>query len=253
MSTLRPRRFLGLAIAVALTASCGVLPPLPSGAPSPATYVPEITPPPPLDTSLLTAEGIATTQAMAVRIRNIGCDNFFATGTGFAIDEYTLISNKHVVEDTYYLQVETYDGTDVTVAATAVASLADLALVRVESPLPTFPTLAPADPEVGDHVTVVGYPKGGQLTVTEGTILRFVPDPFGEADGKVLLSDAKIQPGSSGSAALNDKGEVIGVAYASNDKDQSYLVPVEMLRRLLTSTDGFTPLPPCESTPILPE
>src|SRR5690606_11798814 len=125
------------------------------------------------------------------------------------------------------------------------AELADLALVRTGEPLPSHPELADTDPVRGDPVTVVGYPQGGRLTVTTGQVIGATTDPLNENLGEVLVTDAAVEPGSSGSAALDAEGRVIGVVYAKNAADQSFLVPVSTLRALLADTEAFVPVEAC--------
>ena len=86
--------------------------------------------------------------------------------------------------------------------------LADLAIVRTEDALPAAPELAEADPAIGDTVTVVGYPLGRALTVTTGQVLSSRTDPLNENLGEVLVTDAPVEPGSSGSAVLDREGRV---------------------------------------------
>jgi len=238
----RPTRALAVAVAglvVATLAGCGVLPQLPG--PMPTDVVPSLAPTiSPTDTAHLSPDGFDAVRRMAVRIRNVGCSSL-STGSGFAIDDTTLITNRHVVADSANLQISTYDGRDVPVTAAATASLADLALVRTAEPLPAAPELAAADPAVGDAVTVVGYPQGGQLTLTEGRVIGRTTDPLNENLGQVLVTDAEVEPGSSGSAALDAEGRVIGVVYAKNAADQSFVVPVSTLRQLLDDDAAFVP------------
>jgi len=236
-----------LLLAAAL-AGCGVLPALPP--PVPDDVVPTRvarTAPAPLSadgTDGLSPDGFDAVQRMAVRIRNVGCDGL-STGSGFAVDEHTLVTNRHVVADSEALEVSTYDGRDLEVSAAGSASLADLALVRTADPLPSYPTLADGDPRPGDDVTVVGYPEGGELTITAGTVIGPTTDPLHENLGEVLLTDAPVEPGSSGSAALDAKGRVIGVVYAKTSDGRSLLVPLSTLERVLDDADGFRALTPC--------
>ncbi|MEU2201217.1 serine protease [Isoptericola sp. NPDC019482] len=236
-----------LLLAAAL-AGCGVLPALPP--PVPDDVVPTQvarTAPAPLSADGaegLSPDGFDAVQRMAVRIRNVGCDGL-STGSGFAVDEHTLITNRHVVADSETLEVSTYDGRDLEVSAAGSASLADLALVRTTDPLPSYPTLADADPRPGDDVTVVGYPEGGELTITAGSVIGPTTDPLHENLGEVLLTDAPVEPGSSGSAALDAQGRVIGVVYAKTSDGRSLLVPLSTLERVLDDAEGFRALPPC--------
>ncbi|PUB31561.1 trypsin-like peptidase [Promicromonospora sp. AC04] len=234
----------GVLVLTGSLGGCGVLPPLPE--PVPADIVPSA----PADLSpaaggdALSPDGFDAVERMAVRIRNVGCEEL-STGSGFAIDEHTLITNKHVVSDSKDLEVSTYDGHDITVGTTATAGLADLAVVRTTDPLPSFPELAKADPEPGDPVTVVGYPAGGELTVTQGEVISTTRDPLNANLGEVLLTDAPVEPGSSGSAALDAKGRVIGVVYAKTADDNSLLVPLSTLQDVLADDTAFTPAKGC--------
>jgi S1-C subfamily serine protease len=244
------RSFVGRALvagALVLTGSlggCGVLPPLPEPVPT------DIVPSAPAGLSpgagggALSPDGFDAVERMAVRIRNVGCEEL-STGSGFAVDEHTLITNKHVVAESEELEVSTYDGHDITVGATSTADLADLAVVRTTDPLSSFPELAKADPEPGDPVTVVGYPAGGELTVTQGEVMSTTRDPLNANLGEVLLTDAPVEPGSSGSAALDAKGRVIGVVYAKTADDDSLLVPLSTLQDMLADNTAFTPAKGC--------
>lgn len=194
----------------------------------------------------LTPDGFDAVQRMAVRIRNVGCGSL-STGSGFAIDATTLITNRHVVADSAELQVSTYDGRDIDVTAASTASIADLALVRTAAELPSYPELAETDPVRGDMVTVVGYPQGGSLTVTQGQVIGATTDPLNANLGEVLVTDAAVEPGSSGSAVLDDQGRVVGVVYAKSASGQSYIVPVSTLAAVLADTAAFTPTTTCES------
>lgn len=193
----------------------------------------------------LSPDGFDAIQRMAVRIRNVGCSSL-STGSGFAIDATTLITNKHVVADSADLQVSTYDGRDIDVTAAETAGLADLAVVRTAADLPTHPALAADDPGRGDAVTVVGYPQGGLLTVTDGQVIGSTTDPLNENLGEVLVTDAPVEPGSSGSAVLNEDGEVVGVVYAKSAAGQSFIVPVSTLRDLLADDAAFEAAPGCQ-------
>lgn len=243
---LRPAPLVLLVVALA---GCGVLPALPPAVPDdvvPTRVAPSAPTPLAADGAEgLSPDGFDAVQRMAVRIRNVGCDGL-STGSGFAVDEHTLITNRHVVADSESLEVSTYDGRDLEVSAAGSASLADLALVRTTDPLPSYPTLADADPRPGDDVTVVGYPEGGELTITAGSVIGPTTDPLHENLGEVLLTDAPVEPGSSGSAALDAQGRVIGVVYAKTSDGRSLLVPLSTLERVLDDAEGFRALPPCE-------
>ncbi|PFG33437.1 S1C family serine protease [Sanguibacter antarcticus] len=232
---------LGLVATALVMTGCAVVPDFPG--PMPTSVVPaEGSGTAPVNPGNLSPDGFDSAMRMAVRIRNVSCDDVIR-GTGFAIDARTLITNKHVVEGNQDIQLSTYDGRDVDVTTSGTAALADLAVVRTAEDLDAYPELAEADPKPGDSVTVVGYPNGGALKATNGTVLEYTSDPLNENLGQVLLTDAPVEPGSSGSAALDPDGKVIGVVYAKNSNGLSYLVPVTTLRDLLADEAGFVAAP----------
>lgn len=231
------------AVVLVLAAPLGGCSDFPARPPAPQTsFVPAEAPVE--EPTGLTPDGFDAVRRMAVRIRNVGCGSL-STGSGFAIDATTLITNKHVVADSAELQVSTYDGRDIDVTAASTASIADLALVRTAAELPSYPQLAEADPERGDMVTVVGYPQGGSLTVTRGQVIGATTDPLNANLGEVLVTDAQVEPGSSGSAVLDEDGRVVGVVYAKSASGQSYIVPVSTLASVLGDESAFTPATPC--------
>ncbi len=240
---MRRRGVLAL-VAAAVVAGCSVLPPMPPAVPT--DVVPTGRPAPSISAgdTQLSPDGFDAVRRMAVRIRNVGC-GVISTGSGFALTPYTLVTNRHVVADSSQLELLTYDGRDVDATAASTAGLADLAIVRTAEPLPAAPELAEADPVVGDPVTVVGYPLGRRLTVTDGVVVATTTDPLNSGLGDVLVTDAPVEPGSSGSAALDADGKVIGVVYAKDDAGYSFLVPVSTLRAMLEDEAAFEPAPTC--------
>jgi len=104
----------------------------------------------------------------------------------------------------------------------------DLALLRIVADadgkrtpanlsLVDIPVGDSATVQIGDTVTVLGYPGlgGDTITLTRGTVAGFV-------DGWIK-TDAETNPGNSGGAAINTVGELIGVPsagyVASGDAD----------------------------------
>ena len=55
-------------------------------------------------------------RTMTVRVRNTGCQGV-ATGSGFALDRHTLITNRHVLAGADELELDTWDGRSLTVSS----------------------------------------------------------------------------------------------------------------------------------------
>lgn len=236
-SRLRRGTGLGLVAGALLLSGCGSLAPVspaPATAPAPAqpepvvTRIVERTARPAVSAGTPTLQGFSAYEKAALRIRNIGCGGV-SSGSGFAVAERVLITNRHVVQGATLLQVETFDGRSREVETAGAVTFADLAVVFIESDLPTALPLASRNPRVGDPVTVVGYPLGGQLTTSQGHVLGYGSDPIRRSGEPMLLNDAPIAPGSSGSPLVDEEGQVVGVAYAGAQGGPYWAVPVELL------------------------
>jgi len=70
--------------------------------------------------------------------------------------------------------------------------------------------------QLDQHVRVLGFPgvsQSNSLTITDGVISTFVPDPLGHVhDNRFELeTTARVAHGNSGGAAIDDHGDLIGV------------------------------------------
>lgn len=183
------------------------------------------------------ADGLRTAVRASVRVRTVGCTSV-RTGSGFAVDAHTLVTNAHVVAGAEELQVDTWDGRQLAVTGSVTATVADLAVVRTEQELPAEVPLAAADPTGGEAVTVVGYPRGEALAKASGAVTGPADDPLHTAAAQVLRLEAPVAPGSSGSAVVDGSGAVVGVVYAgATTGEDAYAVPVSTLRAALAA-DG---------------
>ena len=177
-------------VATALLTGCSYLPDEPG--PLPDDFRLEASISPGDGPGALSPDGFNAAQRMTVRVRNVGCD-FLATGTGFALDAQTLVTNRHVIENSRSLEVSTYDGRVIDATAVASTTVADIAIVSVEDSLGAgFPIRAQEDPQEGDVITVVGYPSGGRLTTVSGVVLGPTNDPLGGSVGRVFATSAQV-------------------------------------------------------------
>lgn len=175
-----------------------------------------------------------------LRLRNINCTEA-QTGSGFAIDNQTLVTNRHVVDGAETLQVNTWKGDTLEVGIAEVSGDEDIAIVRTEEPLPEVAELAKEDPSVGEKVTVVGYPEGGALTFVDGTVLDYRDDS--RLGGYVLRTEAEVKLGNSGGPLIDEKGKVVGVVFAIEvATDNGLALPVSTLRSVLDNNDDREPI-----------
>lgn len=218
-----------LAVSLVLTAC---LPPL---APRtlPPTTIPTATPQRQY-TGITTVDGFSPQQHTAVRIRVSDCSGW-ANGSGFILDEGTVITNAHVIEDALWIQVTTYDGHDYTAVSSQIAPVADLGIIHLDPVFTDFVTLADTPLEYGDEVQVVGYPEGQALTVEEGTYVGTEADTVGSTGEDVQSFRAYTLPGNSGSPIFDADGKVVSVLYASDSVSWSAGWDITWLNELIAN------------------
>jgi S1-C subfamily serine protease len=184
-------------------------------------------------------------QRLTVRVRNLTCEGV-VTGSGFALADDLLVTNRHVVAGAEELEVSTWDGQAVQVASARVGALGDVGLVSVEESLPLAGEFGPP-PEAGDLVTVVGYPRGGPLTLSEGAVVDRIDGADLGIPGAVVRLSAQVEPGNSGGPVLNRRGQIAGIVYArQRGTGFGLAIPVDTFRRL-ARVGGYEDVPPCGS------
>jgi len=162
-----------------------------------------------------------------------------STGSGFFIDDQGhFVTNAHVVDQasSVYIQIPTFGKHQFEVKIIGVMPEKDLALLQVgQDCIDMLISVHGKVPflQLGDSDTVkrsaevmaLGYPLGQQsLKSTTGVI-------SGHELGMIQMS-AAINPGSSGGALLNMRGQVIGInrAGVTSAQNVGYMIPINDLK-----------------------
>ena len=174
------------------------------------------------------------------------------SGSGVIIrpDGY-IVTNNHVVNGATKIQVTLNNNQqyDATVVGTDPAT--DVAIIKVDATgLPTIP-LGDSDAlRLGEWVLAIGSPLGVQLrsTITAGIVSakgRSMPDYSGEFKIESFIqTDAAVNPGNSGGALVNKKGELVGINTAIVSQTGAYsgysfAVPVNIVKRVAEDLMDF--------------
>jgi Do/DeqQ family serine protease len=174
------------------------------------------------------------------------------SGSGVIIrpDGY-IVTNNHVVSGATKISVTLNDNQqyDATVVGTDPAT--DVAIIKVEAEnLPTIPLGDSDQLRLGEWVLAIGSPLGAQLrsTITAGIVSakgRSMPDGSGEFKIESFIqTDAAVNPGNSGGALVNKKGELVGINTAIVSQTGSYTgysfaVPVNIVKRVASDLIDF--------------
>jgi len=176
--------------------------------------------------------------------------NFFGpkqgTGSGviYSEDGY-IVTNNHVVGFADNIKVELTDGRTFTATKIGTDPSSDLALLKIEADnLPTMATGNSDDVKIGEWVLAVGNPFNYLTsTVTAGIVSAKGRDlDIIETDGKeieeFIQTDAAVNPGNSGGALVDTKGNLIGINTAIATPNgvfagYSFAIPINLVVRII--------------------
>ncbi|WP_100615558.1 trypsin-like peptidase domain-containing protein [Confluentibacter citreus] len=163
------------------------------------------------------------------------------TGSGVIVnaDGY-IITNNHVINNANELSVTLNNNKTYKAEIVGSDPKTDIALLKIDADedLP-FVTFADSDEvKVGEWVLAVGNPFNLTSTVTAGIISAKSRDLSGNSSQSFIQTDAAVNPGNSGGALVNTRGELIGINTAISSQTGSYVgysfaVPSNIARRVI--------------------
>lgn len=169
------------------------------------------------------------------------------TGSGVIIspDGY-IITNNHVIAASKKLSVTLNDNRTLEATIIGTDPKTDIALLKIESdealPYTTFGDSDTA--KIGEWVLAVGNPFNLTSTVTAGIISAKSRDLSGDSHQSFIQTDAAVNPGNSGGALVNTKGELIGINTAITSQTGSYIgysfaVPSNIAKKVIQDIMEF--------------
>ena len=166
------------------------------------------------------------------------------SGSGVIVTEDGyIVTNNHVVDEAEKLEVTLNDNRTFTAKVVGMDPSTDLALLKIEETGLPFIVYGNSDElKVGEWVLAVGNPFNLTSTVTAGIVsakarnIGILPDQF--KIESFIQTDAAVNPGNSGGALVNTRGELVGInsAIASNTgtyTGYSFAVPVNIVKKVM--------------------
>lgn len=170
-----------------------------------------------------------------------------ASGSGVIITEDGyIITNNHVVANADKIEVVMNDKRSYVAELVGTDRSTDLALLKINESALKFLSFGNSDQlKVGEWVVAVGNPFNITSTVTAGIVsakgrnidlLRTRDNQY--AIENFIQTDAAVNPGNSGGALVNTKGQLIGINTAIASKTGSYAgysfaVPVNIAKKVM--------------------
>jgi Do/DeqQ family serine protease len=178
-----------------------------------------------------------------------------STGSGVIVsqDGY-IVTNNHVVDGAEKIEITLNDKRTYTADLIGKDPATDLALLKIkETGLPFMGYGNSDDVKVGEWVLAVGNPFNLTSTVTAGivsakgrniNILDNNPSKGQFPIESFIQTDAAVNPGNSGGALVNTRGELVGInsAIASNTGSYtgySFAIPVNIARKVVADLLEF--------------
>jgi len=148
------------------------------------------------------------------------------TGSGVVISpDGLIITNNHVIDGAQSISITTNNNKTYEAELIGTDPTTDIALLKIEAdeelPYTTFGDSD--DAKVGEWVLAVGNPFNLTSTVTAGIISAKSRDLQGGPIQSFIQTDAAVNPGNSGGALVNTKGDLIGINTAITSQTGSYI------------------------------
>ena len=175
-----------------------------------------------------------------------------ASGSGSGVilsDDGYIVTNNHVIENAQKIRVVLNDNREFDAHLVGRDPSTDIALLKVDAEdLPPLTFGNSEELKLGEWVLAVGNPFNLTSTVTAGIVsslgrnLRINRDAM--AIESFIQTDAAVNPGNSGGALVNQKGELIGIntAIASRTGSftgYSFAVPVTIVKKVVKDLKEF--------------
>jgi len=161
------------------------------------------------------------------------------SGVVFDVREGLIVTNNHVIQGADRITVTLSDGQKLQATRVGGDVDTDIALIKVaDSRLTTIPLGDSDKLRVGDFVIGVGYPFQLGQTVTSGIVSALHRGGLGlEPYEDFIQTDASANPGDSGGALVNLRGELVGIIAAlynatGADIGIGFAIPVNEVRNI---------------------
>lgn len=171
-------------------------------------------------------------------------------GSGVIIspDGY-VVTNHHVIDNATKMKVKLYDGRLFDAELVGTDPATEVALIKVDArALPYLVFGSSNDLRLGEWVLAIGSPFDLQSTITAGIVsakarhLGAIANQYSVES--FIQTDAAVNPGNSGGALVNTKGELVGIntlikSHTGSYAGYSFAVPSSIVRKVVSDLKEY--------------
>ena len=169
------------------------------------------------------------------------------TGSGVIISEDGyIVTNNHVIQNASELEITLNNNKSYKAKLIGTDTKMDIALLKIEADekLPYIVFGDSDEIKVGEWVLAVGNPYNLNSTVTAGIVSAKARDLSNEGIQSFIQTDAAVNPGNSGGALVNTRGELVGINTMISSQTGSYVgysfaVPSNITRKIIEDLMQF--------------
>ncbi len=169
------------------------------------------------------------------------------TGSGVIISEDGyIVTNNHVVKDASEIEITLNNKKSYKAKLVGTDSKMDIALLKIDADekLPYTSFGNSDDVKVGEWVLAVGNPYNLTSTVTAGIVSAKARNLGTDGIQSFIQTDAAVNPGNSGGALVNTRGDLIGINTMISSMTGSYVgysfaVPSNITRKIIEDIMEF--------------
>jgi Do/DeqQ family serine protease len=163
------------------------------------------------------------------------------TGSGVIISEDGyIVTNNHVIKDAQNIEITLNNGKSYKAKLVGTDEKMDISLIKIDADEKlSYATFADSDNvKVGEWVLAVGNPYNLNSTVTAGIVSAKARNLDTSGLQSFIQTDAAVNPGNSGGALVNTRGELIGINTMISSTTGSYVgysfaVPSNITRKII--------------------
>ena len=175
----------------------------------------------------------------------------YGSGSGSGVivsSEGYIVTNNHVIDNASEIEVILNDNSKYSATVVGADPSTDIAILKINaSGLKAIPLGNSDDIKIGEWVLAVGNPFNLTSTVTAGIVsakarnINLLADRSGQNVVPIesfIQTDAAVNPGNSGGALVNTRGELVGINTAIASQTGSYsgysfAVPVNLVNKVM--------------------